>query len=381
MALRLGQSLSMKTNNSVTKLFCELVSIPSPSGDELNVGKFIKNYLNNSGIKAVFDKTGKLNQSNAGNLIAKIKGTKGQPTVLFVAHMDTVEIGDVVIKPIISKGVIKSDGKTILGADDKGSVAALMEAIVEINKWKVKPTIVAVFSTREEKGEMGISLFETGEKIDFAFSLDGAAPQGGFLYKALGQLPFQIEIFGKASHSAIAPEKGKNAILTASRIVSKLPLGKLSEDVYINVGKISGGQSINIVPDKTTFEGEIRAYLNKEMSKYLDVIKNLTKKICIQTGCTYKITTNSKEGTPPMFVPKDDPIIKVAQNATKKLNLHFKLLEGKFTCEANFLAQKYPVLNICKGGKMPHSTDESITIDELLLLKDLILELAKCVNN
>ena len=367
----------MKTDNSVVKLFCELVSIPSPSGEELNVGKFIQNYLDKHGLKAIFDKTGKLNQSNSGNLVVKIQGTKGQPIVLFVAHMDTVEVGDVVIKPVIINGVIKSDGNTILGADDKGSVAALMEALVEINKLATKPTVIAVFSTKEEKGEMGISLFETSEKINFAFSLDGAAPQGGFLYKALGQLPFQIEIFGKASHSAIAPEKGKNAILAASKIIAELPLGKLPDDVYINIGKISGGQSINIVPDNAVLDGEIRAYSDQNINKHLKLIVDLTKKVCKQTGCTYKLVANKKEGTPSMSVSKNDPIIKIAKKAGKKLNLPFKLLAGKFSCEANFLGQKYQVLNVCRGGKMPHSIDESITIKELITLKELVLELLK----
>jgi len=56
------------------------------------------------------------------------KNRFGKPVLLFVAHVDTVEDGKKKIKPLLKKGTIYSDQKTILGADDKAGVTALLGA-------------------------------------------------------------------------------------------------------------------------------------------------------------------------------------------------------------------------------------------------------------
>ncbi|MCL5413232.1 MAG: M20/M25/M40 family metallo-hydrolase, partial [Candidatus Marsarchaeota archaeon] len=135
----------------ISSLFCNLVKIPSPSGKELEVARFISNYLRKSGIYHYTDRVGKTIGSNSGNLIAELKGEG--PTIMFIAHIDTVETGNTPIKPVISDGTITSDGNTILGVDNKAAVAALMEALAEIKRKKTRPNIIAVFSVREEDGE------------------------------------------------------------------------------------------------------------------------------------------------------------------------------------------------------------------------------------
>lgn len=373
------QEEKLKMNN-LTRLFCQLVSIPSPSGKELAVGNFIKNYLKNINIEANYDSTGKINQSNAGNLIARLKGKKGLPTLLFVTHMDTVESGETAIKPVVIKNKIKSNGATILGADNKASVASLLEALKEISAWHNHPTIIAVFSTKEESGQMGISLLNIPEKIDFAFNIDGKGPVGSYVYKALGETPFKVEIIGKSAHAAIEPEKGVNAIKTAALIISQMKIGRSKEGNALNIGKIVGGKANNIVPDEVILEGQMRAFTEKNLAKGLVTIEKAISTVCKKTGCSYKFIANLEERTPPFSFSINHRIVKIAKDATKSLGLPFSLNKGYFTCEANFLAKKYPVLNICRGGKMPHSKEESITIKELNLLNTLIKQLVKQVS-
>jgi len=362
--------------NSLNELFYQLISIPSPSGEELNVGNFIKKYLENINIKANFDNTGIFNQSNSGNLIAKLGGDKDLPTVLFVAHMDTVENGEEIINPRIDNGIIKSNGNTILGADNKASVACLLLALEEVKKIKNHPTIIAVFTTREEKGEMGVKYLNLKEKIDYVFNLDGKGRIGTFIYKTLGQVPFSIEIIGKSAHAAIEPEKGVNAIKAASLIISSLKIGKDKKGNTLNIGTIHGGEAVNIVPKRVLLEGELRAFTNEDLNKNLSELKKVTKSVCHKFRCSFKIAINEKTGAPPMYISKNHPIITLAKNATKSMKLPFFLEVGSFTSEANYLAQKYSVINVCRGGKMPHSTRESVKVNELITLKDLIIKLS-----
>ena len=101
-------------------LFLNLCRIDSPSGEEKSVGDYIINYLTSHKIRASHDAY--------GNVIAKIAG-EGKPLVLS-AHLDTVEPGRGV-KPVVRDGVVRSDGRTVLGADDKAGLTAAIAAAQE----------------------------------------------------------------------------------------------------------------------------------------------------------------------------------------------------------------------------------------------------------
>lgn len=356
-------------------LFINLVKIPSPSGEELLVANFIKEELAKFKIKAELDGTGNKNGSNSGNLVVKLPGNLNSKTLLFVAHMDTVQQGGQQVKPTIKKGIIKSDGTTILGADDKASVACLIEVLKEINTWKKRPTVVAVFSNREENGQLGISFLDLPEKIDYVFNLDGQGKPGSFVHRALGNIPFELEILGKSAHAAIEPEKGINAIKASAMLIEKLKLGRNKEGNYLNIGKIRGGVADNVVPDEVWISGEVRSFTKMGLDKQLKIFEKKLKEICNKTGCNYSLKIKPKEGMPAFSLPKSHKIIKIAREAVESAGLKFQLTEGSFSCEANILAEKYSVLNVCRGGKMAHSTEESITVQELLDYQKLILAL------
>ena len=366
----------MKTKkDSLTKPFCDLVSIPSPTGKELGVSEFIRKYLEDLNISSKYDKTGYLNGSNTNNLIVKVSGNTNKPYQLFTAHMDTVETGEEVIKPKIVKKTIVSSGETILGADNKSSVAVLLEILKEVNGWDEKPNIIVAFVTSEEKGIMGSSLLNIKEKVQFAFNMDGGMEVGTFVHKCLGQVPFEINILGKASHSAIEPEKGINAIMTASKIITKLKLGRNKKGLVLNIGKISGGRAINVIPDKVVILGEVRAFTNEEIVNELANIEKIVENVCSITACKYEFVTKPNDGAPASSLDKNHPIVKTAKKATEALDLKFKLNHGFFTSDANFIGQKHPVITVGRGGKSPHSNDESIEIAEIHQVKKLILEI------
>lgn len=363
--------------NTVSKLFCDLVQIPSPSGKELAVGKFVQTYLAGHGIKATFDTTGKGNGSNAGNLIAKLTGDKNLPTLLLVAHLDTVETGDRPITPKVKNGVITSDGTTVLGADDKAAVACLMEVLVEISRWEKHPSIIAVFTTKEEEGTMGASLLRLPDKIDYCFNLDGPSDLGAFMYQTLGEVPFEIELIGRAAHAAVEPEKGINALAAAALLITKLSIGKDAQHNALNIGTIQSGKANNIVPDHAKLKGMVRSFTQGGLEKLLLHVEQATQEVCAKTGCTYALVKHEKDGAPPASLEKNHPIIKIAQKAAKAVDLPFKLEQGAYTTDGNFLAQHYPTLTFSQGGKNPHAFDEFITVEDLEKSNALLVEIIK----
>jgi tripeptide aminopeptidase len=364
--------------NELVKTFLELVKIPSPSGFELNTARYIQKYLKRIGIESYMDKTGKAVNGNAGNLIAKIG--KGEPKLMFVVHMDTVEDGKNVIRPVMKNGIIKSDGTTILGSDDKGGIAALLEAVKELRYEENLPTFLCVFSVMEELACMGAKHLNISKKIEFVFDVDGSDPPGNFINKALGDADFEIHIYGKEAHAAISPEKGLNAIKTAGIIISKLELGRDSKGFTTNVGTISGGKQHNVIPAYVVMSCETRAFGVADINKNLKSIEKIVKQACRTTRCKYKII--KKELAYPLYTEEKEKIVNLARRAAIASGLKFNLLTLSATIQGGSLASKgYSVLGLSIGGKLPHSKSESITVKELEQTKRLIIEIVKQCRN
>ncbi len=363
---------------NTASLFCNLVRMPSPSGKELNVAKFIKAYLKKSGMDSYFDGSGKKVNSSSGNLILELNGTG--PTVMFVSHIDTVETGDSRITPIIKGGKIISGGDTILGVDNKAAVAALISALVELKKDRNHSNIVAVFSVREENGVMGIKYLKPRRHIDYAFIIDGSMPVGTFMTKALGQTPFEIELNGKQVHSAWA-EDGINAMKAAGIIISRKRLGRHHDGSYVNISGVKSDAQINIVPGRTSLLGEVRGFTDRSISMRFSEIEKASKEACRLTGSTYSIIKKRSEGAPPFNMRSNTGILDIAKKAANNSGVEFKTGEVKGTTEANMLSKSgYPVIIMSRGGSMPHSNSESIRIEELDKLKELIISISRCAK-
>lgn len=364
------------SNTELVDLFCRLVSIPSPSGKEAGVARAVLGELRRRRINAHIDKTGSLTRSNSGNVIATIPGNKNR--LVFVAHMDTVESGDRKVRPIIKNGVIRSDGKTILGADNKAGVAPLIVALGEIIKMRERPTVLGIFSTREEEGIMGIKHIPRGRGNDFTFVLDSEGPAGEFVNRALGSTLFDIEIYGREAHAALNPEKGANAVKAAGLLISSLELGRRKHDSILNIGLIEGGRRRNVIPGRVVLKCGTRAFDQKAIDRTLKEVEAATKRACAATKCTYHIRMETDEREPPFFIKPGHGIIRMARYAARRAGLKFVLGSRMATFEANILANRgYKPLVMCHGGALPHSTAESVTIKELEKTTEMIVAMAE----
>ena len=93
--------------------------------------------LKSLGLKAEEDDTGSKIGGNAGNVCAFLDGDPSSP-LLFSAHMDRVSPG-YGIKPRVENGIIRSDGTTILAADDVAGVCAILEGIRTVKEQNIPP--------------------------------------------------------------------------------------------------------------------------------------------------------------------------------------------------------------------------------------------------
>src|SRR5204862_7641915 len=143
----------MINQERIKNLLLELVQIDSHSRKEREVAQCIKQYCEEMGAQCEIDAAGEAVGGNTGNVIARFPGTlpSAQP-IMMSAHMDTVVPGEGV-KPIVEGDIIRTDGTTVLGGDDKSGCTVIIETIHCLQKQNIPLTdIETVFSICEEVG-------------------------------------------------------------------------------------------------------------------------------------------------------------------------------------------------------------------------------------
>ena len=403
---------------SVADLFLELVAVPSPSGRERVVAELIRAWLSQHGVTAEFDDAGTTNGSDAGNLVATVPGAPGAPAFLFVAHMDTVESGmQAVSARLGGDGVIRSDGETILGADNKAAVAAVMRlcAVVADLPAIGRPTVHAAFTCREENGRMGASLLDRAllSRVDCAFCVDGARPIGTVITRALGQTVFSFTIHGRTAHAAANPDAGVDAIGVAAEIIAALPLGRQSGGGSAGIAAIVGGAVIdrlsppalkalgvaddaggaisvdaalkaaatNSVPDLALVRGEVRGYSVDEIEATVQTIVDTVQRVCEQHGATYDWVRDRGRIVPPFPAPGPRALELIGRAIAAVPGIRLVPEERQATLEANYLAADTDVVAVASGGRDPHQRSESIPAAELERLEALLLAIVTAAGD
>lgn len=360
----------MLNKNRLLKTFLDLVKIDSPSGLETEVGLYLAKTFSSSGIKSYLDKN--------GNLLIKLSG-KGKP-ILLSAHMDTVEPGKGV-KPIVEDGVVKTDGSTILGADNKVAVAVLVEVLKYLHTKKLNHrSLEIIFTVSEEVASLGASNLDYKNILSKeGYVFDNPNPIGTIINGSPFYNRFDISVKGKSAHSS-KPTDGINVIPVFVEAMQHIGLGKVSASTLVNVGVVRSGHVRNSVPGEMAIEGEVRSFSEKEVEKYSRNIIKVFSSISKKHNASIE-SSIVKENVGYLY--KDtDALVKKTQDIIKACG--FKpILKKIWGCsDANiFLDHGIKVLNLGNGSVSTHTTREAISIDNLFNLSNLILSIVTSSSN
>lgn len=349
----------------VLDTFLELVKVPCSTKQEREIADILTKRLQELGATVHEDDAGKKLGGTAGNLIADVPGDVAAPTIMLTAHMDCVE-PCTNIKPVIKDGVIRSDGTTILGGDDKAGVAAILETLQQIREQKIPHgPIQVVFTIAEEGGVHGSqNLDRSLLHADFGFTLDTHGHPGAMTVKAPGKNQIRLEIVGKPAHAGIAPEKGISTIVAAAALIADAPQGRIDEETTCNLGVIRGGSATNVVPEKCEIFYETRSRVKEKLDAITQkVIEHFTGGAA-KTGC--KITAEILPDYDPYEVPLDAPNIGVASRAAESLGFPVEHKESGGGSDANhFNEYGVPTVVLSVGMQDAHTKDECIREKDL----------------
>jgi len=349
--------------NRLTNTFLKLVQIDSVTGNEKEISDFVFNKLITLGLTTTRD--------NYGNIIGKLQGM-GDP-ILLTAHLDTVEPGRG-IKPIIENGIIKSSGETILGADNKVALSIILETLERVVEGKINRSIEVAFTLSEEVGNYGAVNLDyslLNSKIGYSFDSEGEI--GTIITASPYYDRFDIEIIGKSAHAS-QPENGINSLIILNNGLNRIKLGKIDEDTIANIGVVGGGSVRNTILGRISIKGEVRSFIeakiNSATENIVKVFKEETQKMNAKTNI------DVVRENPGFKFSKNEEVIKNAINVFEKMNIKPVLKESYGCYDGNiFIGKNIKVLNMCDGSKYSHTVNEQISLSNLNLISDVLMNL------
>lgn len=389
--------------------FVTLARIRSPLLEVGEIMSYLRGWARLNGFSIQVDEAGKdLAGFQSGNTFIDIPATNGlehQTWKAVEAHVDTVDLpAGKSVSPVVDGDIIRTDGSTILGADDKAGVTANMEAVQLLKETNAPHgPIQLIISVGEEGGggktmygvrEMDYSLVRAqsilcvdGEEIDLLYT---ACPS---------KLKWLAKFKGRAAHGG-QPESGVNAVLMAARALTKAfdeelfgnPPGAIRgeqglldtifHNVSENVSHLKGQllfTNTNVVPETAYVAAELRCYQPEEMERIFDRIQMIFHRVAATTFSEDRqhhgsVEWETERPYEPFSFPDDHPLVQEVLQAMKAAgipNAHTGPCFG--TTHSNvYVGRGIPSIILGAGSRNPHSVDEHVVISEMAKAAEVI---------
>jgi acetylornithine deacetylase/succinyl-diaminopimelate desuccinylase-like protein len=361
----------MPSPQNVVELLQDLVAIPSvnPQGHpgtehvgEQAMGEYVANFLRQLGAEV------SLQEINPGrpNVVASFRPENPVAHLAFAPHLDTVSVAGMTISPFdpaIRDGKLFGRGST----DTKGPMAAALWAVRDWaqssarGKSRIQWTFLALMG-EEAANEGAHAVANSGFSSDLTLVLEPT--QLGVVTAHKGALWLEVDTAGVACHGA-TPDQGRNAIYAMRRVLEVIEskiIPDLSRHTHaklgcpsLNVGTISGGSKINIVPDRCRIEIDCRVVPGIEAEKFRSQIESDLRTVAPD------VTVRLQRYSPPLDTDEALPWVKRLGDVARGFTT------APWFSDASVLSSpRCPA--ICIG---PGSIAQAHTKDEFILLRDL----------
>ena len=283
---------------------------------------------------------------------------EAHPCILLSAHLDTVFPADTSIDPTEEKDSSRIYAPGI--CDNAAGLTALLAIAAALRFANITPPIPILFAANVgEEGEGDLRgmrhLFERGPyrtRIAAALILEGGGTAAA-INRALGSLRFRISITGPGGHSW-ADAGTPNPILLLSKALTEIAALTLPTDplITLNVGHISGGTSINSIPESASALLDLRSTDSTQLISTATTVHQIFDDIVTtqSTNITpLKLHIETIGNRPAATLPDDSTLLHTLRAVDRHLSLRTELRLG--STDANIpLSRGIPALALGSGG-------------------------------
>ena len=403
---------------TLVERFLKYVSFDTQSNEETGVtpstpgqmvfARYLKDELESLGLEDVtLDENGYLFATLPANT------DKPLPTVGFIAHMDTspdmsgkgvsprivrqydgkdivlCEEENIVLSPErfpellahMGEDLIVTDGKTLLGADDKAGIAEIVSAVVYLQEHpEIKHGKIRVGFNPDEEIGLGAHKFDV-EKFgcDWAYTMDGGEV-GELEFENFNAASAKLTFKGRNVHPGYAKDKMVNSMLVANRFISMLPAHETPEHTegyegFYHLIALHGDV------EQTTVGYIIRDHDRARFEQRKDTIRQLVAQLNQEYGeGTVSIELNDQYYNMREKIEPVMHVIDIAFQAMKDAGVepHVKAIRGG-TDGAQLSFKGLPCPNIFAGGLNFHGRYEFVPIPSMEKAMNVVVKIAERV--
>ena len=348
-------------------LFVQLAGIASPTGAEREVADVVKGYLGDLGLGVHEDGSAPVTGCGCGNLVVRIPGRGEAPPVGLCAHLDTVPV-DRAPRVVVADGFVRSDGETVLGADDKAAVAVLLLLARRLVAEPPAGDVEVVLTPGEEAGLLGAKALDlsalTARRV---FVLDSDGAPGTLIVASPTLKRIDAEFRGTAAHAGISPELGRSAVVAAARAVVAMRLGRLDDETSANIGIVRGGTAPNVVAERCTIAGEARSH---DPARVTEQAEHMVQAVAAEAAAAgIDVEIDVYEAFRGYRHESKSPLLAIGAEAAALAGLQTRLVAGGGGSDANVLnAAGLPALTLGVGFENAHSPRERMSLERLIEL-------------
>jgi tripeptide aminopeptidase len=345
--------------------------------------------------------------TETGNLFVTLPGTRPGPRLLFMTHLDTVPLC-AGARPVRKRDRVVSAAETALGGDNRTGCAVLVTLAATLLQHKLPhPPLTLLFTVREESGLFGARHVNPGDlgKPVMGFNFDGRS-SSEVTIAAVGAERWDVEIFGKAAHAGVAPEKGISATAVASIAVATAVrlgwFGKVIKDRSelgetlksggrgadkqrastgevvrgtSNVGVFGGkdghgaGNATNVVTDYVHVQGESRShdarFATAITAAYREAFRAAAAQVLDDEGRAAAVKFTARRDYHPFRLRETAPVVQHARRAVEALGGRPTLRVANGGLDANWMVRhKVPTVTLGAGQNAIHTVDEFVDLTE-----------------
>ena len=403
------------SESSIAERFMQYVQIDTQSDPQSNtqpttekqkdLSKILLSELQQIGIPAELDMYGYVYATIPSN-----SDKKNVPVICFCSHVDTApDCSGTNVKPILHKNyngddivlpddstqvlkiadapylknhigsdIITAGGNTLLGADDKSGVAAIMEAASYlINNPDVKHgEIKILFTPDEEVGKGVVKLDMQKLNATFGYTMDGG--EAGSLEDETFSADFAtIIINGVIAHPGYAKGKLVNALKIAGEILDVLPKNEWAPEVtekkegFVHPVRVEG------IAERATIEFIVRDFDNDKLKQHGEKLKQLAEDVVKKyPGATMEYTIKEQYRNMKGVLDKHPEVVAYAAEAISRTGLKVKTESIRGGTDGSRLSfMGLPCPNIFTGMQGIHSKLEWIGVKDMAKSAETIVHL------
>lgn len=350
-----GSVDSPRMSDRLVGFFTDFVSIPSETGHEEQFLEYLAKRLR-------LEFGAECHRDAYGNLLARIQGRhSGCDTPLLIGtHADTVTPGSNV-RPRVEDGVVRSDGSTVLGADDKAGIAELFEALKRAER---HPPLELVVTREEEQGMRGARNVDFGllkARMGYVLDMDSV---DSIVIGGPTKVNLDIRVRGRAAHAGMEPEKGVSAIKAAALAIARLADGRIDDVTTSNIGTIKGGENRNSVPERVSLQAEARSLDHERCLETAERMREAFIEAAASMGASASVESTILYRA--VNIPQEAEVVQVAAAAMRDIGLRpriFPIIGGTDATVYNEQGIQTAVLGT--GVRREHTCEEHIYIADM----------------